>query len=197
MSSPAPFLNLRREPISHHADAPCGSGTGRLSGLQPSYAKFLGLGVRLMSESEALFGVLRQSADAGCVAAIERAVREASDRELCRINALVFAAKYGLDEGAPSPRSSTPRDWVCSNCPGTCSVPAAAASSTPAPRSRPSTARNTIAACARRATSRRSTKWSRVTFTVSPRLRRIAAHSPDTLPEAEYFRQIFWCSSNT
>ena len=34
-----------------------------------------------MSEIEALFGVLRQSADADCVAAIERAVREAPDRE--------------------------------------------------------------------------------------------------------------------
>jgi class 3 adenylate cyclase len=33
-----------------------------------------------------------------------------------------------------------------------------------------------------------------VTFTVSPRLRRIAAHSPDTLSEVEYYRQIFWCS---
>ena len=33
-----------------------------------------------------------------------------------------------------------------------------------------------------------------VTFTVSPRLRHIAAHNPDTLPEAEYYRQIF-CGS--
>jgi Family of unknown function (DUF5939) len=33
-----------------------------------------------------------------------------------------------------------------------------------------------------------------VTFTVSPRIRRIAAHSPDTLPEVEYYRQMFWCS---
>ena len=33
-----------------------------------------------------------------------------------------------------------------------------------------------------------------VTFTVSPRVRRIAGHDPDTLPEAEYYRQIFWSS---
>jgi hypothetical protein len=33
-----------------------------------------------------------------------------------------------------------------------------------------------------------------VTFTVSPRMRRIAAHDPDTLPEVEYYRQIFWSS---
>jgi class 3 adenylate cyclase len=33
-----------------------------------------------------------------------------------------------------------------------------------------------------------------VTFTVTPRVRHIAAHSPDTLPVVEYFRQIFWGS---
>ena len=33
-----------------------------------------------------------------------------------------------------------------------------------------------------------------VTFTVNPRVRRIAAHDPDTLPLAEYLRQIFWGS---
>ena len=33
-----------------------------------------------------------------------------------------------------------------------------------------------------------------VTFTVSRRVRRIAAHDPDELPLAEYFRQIFWGS---
>ena len=51
-----------------------------------------------MSESEALFSVLRQSADPACVAAIEQTVRDAPDRELCRINVLDFAAKHGLDE---------------------------------------------------------------------------------------------------
>jgi class 3 adenylate cyclase len=33
-----------------------------------------------------------------------------------------------------------------------------------------------------------------VTFTVTPRARRIAAHSPDDLPPLEYYRQIFWSS---
>ena len=33
-----------------------------------------------------------------------------------------------------------------------------------------------------------------VTFTVSPRVRRIAAHDPDDLPFWEYHRQIFWSS---
>src|SRR6202008_5193630 len=34
-----------------------------------------------------------------------------------------------------------------------------------------------------------------VTFTVSPRLRKIAAHNPDDLPAIEYYRQIFWSSA--
>jgi hypothetical protein len=34
-----------------------------------------------------------------------------------------------------------------------------------------------------------------VTFTVSSRLRKIAAHNPDELTAAEYYRQIFWSSA--
>src|SRR5260370_26969614 len=34
-----------------------------------------------------------------------------------------------------------------------------------------------------------------VTFTVSPRLRKIAAHNPDELSPAEYYRQVFWSSA--
>ena len=88
-----------------------------------------------MSEAEGLFAILRQSADADAVAAIERLVREGADRELCRINALAFAARTGLDEervigGLPARRA--PR--ASSSCPGTCSAPAAAACSRPAPR---------------------------------------------------------------
>ena len=51
-----------------------------------------------MSETEALFGVLRQSADPDCAAAIEQLVRDGADHELCRINVLAFAGKRGLDE---------------------------------------------------------------------------------------------------
>jgi class 3 adenylate cyclase len=34
-----------------------------------------------------------------------------------------------------------------------------------------------------------------VTFTVSPRVRKIAAHNPDQLSAAEYYRQVFWSSA--
>ena len=47
---------------------------------------------------EALFSILRQSASPATVSAIESLVHEGSDRALCRVNALDFAAKNGLDE---------------------------------------------------------------------------------------------------
>jgi hypothetical protein len=49
-----------------------------------------------MSEAESLFATLRQSADADSVDAIERLLREAPDRDLCRINPLAFAGRHGL-----------------------------------------------------------------------------------------------------
>src|SRR5580700_999778 len=51
-----------------------------------------------MSETEPLFAVLRQSADAGAVAAIERLVGSAPDHALNKINPLELAASEGLDE---------------------------------------------------------------------------------------------------
>src|SRR5437879_4406545 len=51
-----------------------------------------------MSEAEALFSVLRQSADPGCVAALEKLVRDAPDYRLARINALDLARRESLDE---------------------------------------------------------------------------------------------------
>ena len=51
-----------------------------------------------MSEGQALFPVLRQSAAAVAADAIERLVQEASDRNLNRINVLELAARLGMDE---------------------------------------------------------------------------------------------------
>src|SRR5260370_41132666 len=51
-----------------------------------------------MSDAEALLAVLRQSADADAVAAIEQLVRAGTDRALNRINVIDFAAKNGLSE---------------------------------------------------------------------------------------------------
>ena len=147
-----------------------------------------------MSETEALFGVLRQSADADCVAAIERSVRDAPDRDLCRINVLAFAAKQNLDEertvaaflhAARLGLFELSWNVLCPGCGGVLDA---------------STTLKTInreeydcglCACGYKPTL---DEMVEVTFTVSPRVRRIAAHSPDTLPEVEYYRQIFWSS---
>jgi hypothetical protein len=51
-----------------------------------------------MNEAQTLFAVLRQAANAETVSEIESLVRDASDRHLCRIKALNFATKAGLDE---------------------------------------------------------------------------------------------------
>ena len=51
-----------------------------------------------MSEARNLFPLLQQSAEPGIVGAIEKLVRDAPDRDLCRVNVLDFAAKRGLDE---------------------------------------------------------------------------------------------------
>jgi class 3 adenylate cyclase len=147
-----------------------------------------------VSEIEALFSVLRQSGSADSVAAIERAVRDAHDRELCRVNVLDFAAKYGLDEErAIAAFLHAARlglfelSWSVL-CPGCGGVLDASATLKTVNRDRYD--------CELCAAGYKPTldEMVEVTFTVSPRVRRIAGHDPDTLPEVEYYRQIFWSS---
>jgi class 3 adenylate cyclase len=147
-----------------------------------------------MSETEALFSVLRQSSDPDCVAAIEAVVRDASDRELCRVNPLAFAAKHSLDEECviaaflhASRLGIFELSWnvLCPGCGGVLDAGA--------------TLKNINRDeydCGLCAAGYQPTldEMVEVTFTVSPRVRRIAAHSPDTLSEVEYYRQIFWSS---
>src|SRR5437899_12856802 len=54
--------------------------------------------MKLRSETDTLFNTLRQSAKPKPVSAIEKLIQDRPDRELCRINALAFAAKHQLDE---------------------------------------------------------------------------------------------------
>ena len=147
-----------------------------------------------MSEVEALFSVLRQSADADCVAAIERSVREAPDRALCRINVLDFAAKHRLDEERTiaaflhATRLGVFELLWNVLCPGCGGVLDASATL--------KTVNRDEYDCQLCAAGYKPTldEMVEVTFTVNPRVRRIAAHDPDTLPEVEYYRQIFWSS---
>src|SRR5947207_12048878 len=54
--------------------------------------------MKVSGETERLLSALRQSAKPKPVSAIEKLIRDGPDRELCRINALAFAAKHKLDE---------------------------------------------------------------------------------------------------
>jgi class 3 adenylate cyclase len=147
-----------------------------------------------VSEIEALFSVLRKSASGDSVAAIERTVRDAHDRELCRINVLDFAAEHGLDEELAiaaflhaARLGLLDLSWsvLCPGCGGVLDASATL-----------KTVNREKYDCELCAAGYQPTldEMVEVTFTVSPRLRRIAGHDPDTLPEIEYYRQIFWSS---
>jgi class 3 adenylate cyclase len=147
-----------------------------------------------MSEAENLFAVLRQSAEPEAADAIEKLVQDASDRALCRINVLDFAARTGLDEERviaaflhAARLGIFELSWnvLCPGCGGVLDT---------------STTLKSVDkdeyACAWCAAGYTPTldEIVEVTFTVSRRVRRIAAHDPDELPFNEYFRQVFWGS---
>jgi class 3 adenylate cyclase len=147
-----------------------------------------------MSEAPALFAVLRQSADAGCVAAIERLVADAPDHQLSRVNVLDFARRHGLDEektiaaflhAARIGLFELSWNVLCPGCGGVLDANATLKS-----------VRADEYNCALCAAGYEPTldEMVDVTFTVSPRIRRIAAHDPHTLPNWEYYRQVFWGS---
>ena len=147
-----------------------------------------------MSEAKSLFAVLRQSADPGIAQAIEALVEDAPDRALCRINVLDFAAKNGLDEegviaaflhGARLGIFELSWNVLCPGCGGVLDA---------------STTLRSVDKdeymcgwCAAGYTPTLD-EIVEVTFTVSRRVRRIAAHDPDELPFNEFFRQVFWGS---
>jgi class 3 adenylate cyclase len=147
-----------------------------------------------MSESESLFATLRQSADAAVVDAIEALVRDAPDRALCRINALDFAAATGLGEerviagflhAARAGLFDLSWNVLCPSCGGVLDA-----------NTTLKMVNRDEYSCAFCAAGYEPIldEIVEVTFTVSPRLRRIAAHDPGTLPVWDYYRQIFWSS---
>jgi class 3 adenylate cyclase len=148
-----------------------------------------------MSEARNLFSVLRQSADPETASAIEKLVQDAPDQALCRVNVLDFAAKTGLDEErAIAAFLHAARlgifelSWnvLCPGCGGVLD-----ASETLKNVNRDEYHCGWCAA----GYAPTLDEIVEVTFTVSRRVRRIAAHDPHALPLAEYFRQIFWSSA--
>ncbi|MGY8684119.1 adenylate/guanylate cyclase domain-containing protein [Bradyrhizobium sp. UFLA05-153] len=148
-----------------------------------------------MSEIETLFGVLRQSADEGVVDMLERMVREAPDHALNRMNALDLAVRAGLDEERvvagllhAVQLGMAEMTWsvICPSCAGVLSANKSL-----------KTLNSPHYHCAFCAAGYETTldNLVEVTFTISPRVRKIAAHNPDDLPLADYYRQIFWSSA--
>jgi class 3 adenylate cyclase len=144
------------------------------------------------SETEALFSVLRQSADGDAVTAIEALVREAPDRALNRVNVLDFAVKNRLDEGRviaaflhAARVGLFDLSWnvLCPGCGGVLDANTSL-----------KTVRTDDYSCALCAAGYQATldEMVEVSFTVNPRIRRIAAHDPQALSIWEYQRQIFF-----
>ena len=148
-----------------------------------------------MSETETLFAALRQSADQDVVDMLERMVRDAPDHALNKMNALDLAAKGGVGEEQVIAAllnavglGMFEMTWnvMCPSCAGVLSANKSLKTLDRAQYN-----------CAFCAAGYETTldNLVEVTFTVSPRLRKIAAHSPDELSAAEYYRQIFWSSA--
>src|SRR5437773_5936169 len=148
-----------------------------------------------MSETGTLFAALRQSADAEIVDRLERMVREAPDHALNKINALDLAKRESVDEERVIAALLNAvglgifeMTWnvMCPSCAGVLSANKSLKTLDRAQYN-----------CAFCAAGYETTldNLVEVTFTVSPRVRKIAAHSPDALSVAEYYRQIFWSSA--
>ena len=148
----------------------------------------------MTDDAQALFALLKETTDVDreVLTAIRETVASAPDYKLSRINALAFAAEHGLDEERDrSRRSCTPPRSACSICPGTCSARAAAACSTPTATLKTVHSEDYVCSLCAAGYEPTLDEMVEVTFTVSPRVRRIAAHDPHELPPHEYFRQIY------
>src|SRR5947209_12153784 len=150
--------------------------------------------MKLPGETDTLFDALRQSAKPKPVSAIEKLIEDGPDRELCRINALAFAARHKLNEedviaaflhGARLGIFDMSWNILCPTCGGVLDSGATLKTV--------KQAEYTCVLCAEDCEPTLD-EIVEVTFTVSPRVRRIAAHDPETLPFIEYYRQVFWSS---
>ena len=150
--------------------------------------------MKLSSETETLFTALRQSAKPKPVSAIEKLIQDGPDREFCRINALAFAANHKFNEedviaaflhGARLGIFDMSWNILCPACGGVLDSGATL-----------KTVKQAEYRCVLCAIGCEPTldEIVEVTFTISLRVRKIAAHDPGTLPWIEYYRQIFWSS---
>lgn len=146
------------------------------------------------AETHPMFKILRESTNAEVADAIEAWVRDAPDHKLCRINVLDFASKVGLNEeqviaaflqAARIGLFELSWNVLCPACGGVLD-----------PNATLKTVRRERCECELCAAGHKITldEVIEVTFTVAPRVRKIAGHSPETLSIWEYYRQILWGS---
>src|SRR5437762_8245709 len=147
-----------------------------------------------MSEIQAQISVLKQTADPAVADAIARLIDKGEDRELNRINLLDFSVRTGLDEEQvisgflhASRLGLFDLTWnvLCPGCGGVLDA-----------HSTLKSLRHDDYNCALCAAGYEASvdEQVEVAFTVSPRVRRIAAHDPNTPPIWAYFKQVFWSS---
>jgi len=147
-----------------------------------------------MSDFQAQFSVLKQTAEPAVADAIGKLIESGEDHELNRINLLDFSARTGLDEERvisgflhASRLGLFDLTWnvLCPGCGGVLDAHSTLKSL------RHDDYHCGLCACGYEASVDEQVE---VAFTVSPRVRRIAAHDPNTLPIWEYYKQIFWSS---
>jgi class 3 adenylate cyclase len=147
-----------------------------------------------MSDIQAQFSVLKQTADPAVADAIRHLIERGKDHELNRVNVLDFSRRTGLDEERvisgflhASRLGLFELTWnvLCPGCGGVLDAHSTLKSL------RHDDYHCGLCACGYEASVDEQVE---VAFTVSPRVRRIAAHDPNTLPIWDYFKQIFWSS---
>jgi class 3 adenylate cyclase len=147
-----------------------------------------------MSDIQGEISVLKQTADPEVADAIARLIEQGDDAELNRINALDFSTQHGLDEEQvisgflhASRLGLFDLTWnvLCPGCGGVLDAHSTLKSL------RHDDYHCGLCACGYEASVDEQVE---VAFTVSPKVRRIAAHDPHTLPLWDYFKQVFWSS---
>jgi class 3 adenylate cyclase len=147
-----------------------------------------------MSNIQSQFSVLKQTADPAVTDAIRRLIESGEDHELNRINLLDFSRQNDLDEERviagflhASRLGLFDLTWnvLCPGCGGVLDA-----------HSTLKSLRHDDYQCGLCASSHEASvdEQVEVAFTVSPQVRRIAAHDPNALPIWEYFKQVFWSS---
>jgi class 3 adenylate cyclase len=147
-----------------------------------------------MSDAPPQFSALHEAADPAVADAIVRLIHDGADPELNRVNVLDFSGRAGLDEervisgfihAARLGLFDLTWNVLCPGCGGVLDAHGTLKS-----------LRADDYHCGLCASDYEASVDQQVeaAFTVSPRVRRIAAHDPHALPVWDYFKQVFWSS---